>query len=164
MKRHLFPLRATARQRGQALVEFAASIIFLSFLLLGVIEFGMLLYNYIVVVDAIDEAAAYATIYPYERDLAPNCTSPCRIDNDEDIIQRLHDTSAANSIIQESAYLTITIFPDYLHRQACSNVTVEAFYGHRFMFPLFGQGLNLHYQAVKMIAPPGAIGICPVQP
>jgi hypothetical protein len=162
MKRHK-QLRQPSSERGQALVEFAFSMIVLAFLLLGVIEFGMLLYNYIVVVDATDEAAAYASIYPYERDLDGSCTPPCRIDNDQDIIARLRDTSAGNSIIQESNYFSITITPDYLHRQPCSTVTVIARYHHRFMFPLFGPGLDLHYQTVKMIAPPGSMGICPSQ-
>jgi len=160
-RKQRWPRRRSAR--GQALVEFAASMVVLSFLLLGVIEFGMLLYNYIVVVDATDEAASYASIYPYERDLSGNCPPPCRIDNDADIVARLRDTSSENSIIQESNYFSVTITPDYLHRQSCSTVTVSARYHHRFMFPLFGPGLDLHYQTVKMIAPPGSMGICPSQ-
>ncbi len=147
--------------RGQALVEFSVSMMVLSFLLLGVIEFGMLLYNYIVVVDATDEAAAYASIYPYERDLNDSCAPPCRIDNDADIVARLRDTSAGNSIIREGNYFSITITPDYLHRQPCGTVTVESYYHHSFLFPLFGPGVDLHYRTTKMIVPPGSLGICP---
>jgi hypothetical protein len=148
-------------ERGQALVEFSISMIVLAFLLLGVIEFGMLLYDYIVVVDATDEAAAYASIYPYERDLSGNCAPPCRIDNDQDIVARQRDTSSENSIVQESNYFSITITPDYVHRQPCGTVTVSARYHHTFIFQLFGPGIDLHYQTVKMISPPGSMGICP---
>lgn len=154
-------LRKRRRERGQALVEFSFSMMVFAFLLLGVIEFGMLLYNYIVVVDATDEAAAYATIYPYERDLSGSCVAPCRLDNDQDIAARLRDASAGNSIIEESNYFSITITPDYLHRQPCGTVTVESHYHHRFLFPLFGPGLDLQYRTTKMIAPPGSMGICP---
>ena len=154
-------LRKLRRERGQALVEFAVSVTLLAFLLLGVIEFGMLLYNYIIVVDATDEAAAYASLYPYEPDLGGSCVPPCRINNDQDIIHRVIDTSAGNSIIQETEYFSITITPDYLHRQPCGTVTVTARYHHRFIFPLFGPGIDLHYQTTRMIAPPGAMGICP---
>lgn len=154
-------LRKPKRERGQALVEFAVSVMLLTFLLLGVIEFGMLLYNYIIVVDATDEAAAYASIYPYERDLGGSCVPPCRINNDQDIINRVIDTSAGNSIIRESEYFSITITPDYLHRHPCGTVTVSARYHHRFIFPLFGPGIDLHYETTRMIVPPGAMGICP---
>jgi|GEM_PF-2308644 len=160
MKRRLL-LRKPRSERGQALVEFSLGMIVMAFLLLGVIEFGMLLYNYIVVVDATDEAAAYASIYPYERDMDGSCTPPCRLDNDADIVARLRDTSSGNSIIQEGNYFSITITPDYLHRQPCSTVTVEARYHHDFIFSLFGPGLDLHYETTKMIAPPGSMGICP---
>ncbi len=147
-------------ERGQALVEFAMSMVVLALLLLGVIEFGMLLYSYIVVVDATDEAAAYASIYPYERDL--DCTAPpCRIDNDQDIAARLRDTSDENSIIRKTNYFSITVTPDYLHREACGTVTVSARYHHRFIFPIFGPGLDLYYESSKMIVPPGSMGVCP---
>lgn len=162
MKKRLF-LRKRPLERGQALVEFSLSMTLFAFLLLGVIEFGMLLYNYIVVVDATDEAAAYATIYPYKRDLSGSCVAPCRLDNDQDIIARLRDTSAGNSIIRESNYFSITITPDYLHREPCTTVTVESYYHHQFLFPLFGPGVDLHYRTTRMIAPPGSMGICPSQ-
>ena len=132
----------------------------LAFLLLGVIEFGMLLYSYIVVVDATDEAASYAALYPYERDLSPDCPSPCRLDNDNDISQRVLDTSSGNAIVDPSNYFSIIITPDYLHRDPCETVTVNASYHHRFMTALFGTGVNLHYQTVRLITPPGGPGVC----
>jgi len=162
MKRARLRNWLTKRQQGQALVEMAFSMAILALLLLGVIEFGMLLYSYIVVVDAADEAAAYAGLFPYERDIDPDCTYPCRLDNDEDIVQRVLDTTAGNSIVNPSNYVSITVTPDYLHRDACDKVTVSTRYFHHFLTSFFGDGLGLHYQAVHMIAPPGGMGICPI--
>jgi hypothetical protein len=133
----------------------------LALLLLGVIEFGMLLYSYIVVIDATDEAVAYASLFPYERNLEPDCPTPCRLDNDADIAQRVLDTTAGNSIVDPNNYVDITITPDYLHRNPCGMVTVSTRYYHHFLTSFFGVGLALHYQAVHMIVPPGGSGICP---
>ncbi len=147
--------------RGQALVEFALGMAILSILLLGVIEFGMLVYSYIVVVDATDEAASYAALYPYERDLDGNCPPPCRIDNDADIAERVRDASIESIIIETDNYYTITVTPDYLHRRPCEQVTVTAFYRYNFLTPLFfGRSVDLHYQVTKLIVPEGSYGDC----
>ena len=161
MKRARLRNWLTRRQQGQALVEMAFSMAILALLLLGVIEFGMLLYSYIVVVDAADEAVAYAALRPYDRDLDPECEYPCRLNNDPDIVQRVLDTTAGNSIVDPSNYVSISITPDYLHRDACEKVTVSTRYYHRFLTSFFGEGLALHYQAVHMVVSPGGMGICP---
>jgi len=148
------------REKGQALVEFSLSLAVLAFLLLGVIEFGMLLYSYIVVIDATDEAASYAALIPFERDLNAGCLPPCRLDNDDAIIQRVFDTSAGNAIIETSRFVSITITPDYLERDPCTQVRVYTEYHHNFMTSLFGPGVDLQYEVTKMIVPQGSLGFC----
>jgi hypothetical protein len=149
------------RQRGQALVEMAASMVILGFLLLGVIEFGMLLYSYIVVVDATDEAVAYASLFPYERDLSDDCPPPCRLDNDNDIIRRVLDTTTGNSIVNPINYLNIIVSPSYLDRDPCTMVTVSTSYKHHFLTHFFwGETLVLHYDAIRRIIPLGGDRFC----
>jgi len=151
-------------RRGQALVEFALSIVVLSLLLMGVIEFGLAFYTYIVVVDAADEAAAYASLYPYERDTSPSCTPPCRLDNDDDIVARIDDTSRGNAAMDPALFTTVEIAPDYLHRDPCTVVTVRTVYHHALLMPLFfGTHVDLNYTATKMIVPEGSLGICPYE-
>lgn len=152
--------KTTGKKRGQALVEFALSVFVLVMLLLGVIDFGMALYTYIVVIDATDEAAAYASLVPYERDL--DCTNPsCRLDNDDDIKQRVLDTTSDNAIVDATNFYSMTVSPDFESRDACAEVTVSTAYHHKFMHPLlFGASIELKYAAVKMIVPQGAMGIC----
>ncbi len=164
MKRWKLFRNRRSRSRGQALVEFALSIAVLAFLLLGVVEFGMTLYTYIVVVDATDEAAAYAAMYPFERDLGPGCPPPCRQNNDPDIAERVLISSegGGNAIIDPSRFVTVTVTPNYLERDPCARVTVYSVYRHTFFTPLFfGASIDLHYQASKMIVPEGALGLCP---
>jgi hypothetical protein len=152
--------KMTKKERGQALVEFALSVFVLAMLLLGVVDFGMALYTYIVVIDATDEAAAYASLMPYEPDI--DCTNPsCRLDNDDDIEQRVYDTVGGNAIVDATNFYSFSVTPDFEGRNACAHVTVVTGYRHTFMHPLvFGAGLDLHYEAVKRIVPQGAMGIC----
>ncbi len=51
-------------EKGQSLVELGFSITVLLIILVGVIELGMLLFQYIAMRDAAQEGVAYATIYP----------------------------------------------------------------------------------------------------
>jgi len=147
--------------RGQSLVEFSLAMVILAFLLMGVIEFGMVFYAYVIVVDATDEAAAYASLYPYERNL--DCPGgDCRTDNDDDIIQRVYDTSRGNAIVSPDNFVEITVTPAYTQRDPCTRVVVSTRYHHTFLLPLFfGAGIDLRYEATKMIVPQGAWGYCP---
>jgi len=162
MSRSRFLRKLTTHRPGQALVEFSLSIVALTLLLMGVIEFGLTFYTYIVVVDATDEAATYASLYPYDRDTSPDCVPPCRLDNDPAIVERIRDASQGSAAIDPNRFVTIQISPDYLHRDPCMPVEVSTVYHHNFLMPLFfGIGLDLHYRASKMIVPVGSLGICP---
>jgi hypothetical protein len=160
MKRRILG-KVAPRHRGQALVEMALGMVVLSLLLMGVLEFGLALYSYIVVVDATDEAAAYASLFPYERDTDPGCLAPCRINNDPAIIARVLATSRGNAAI-DPTHFTVTVSPDYLDRDPCGRVTVETVYHYQSLMPFFfGAGFDMHYSASKMIVPAGSLGLCP---
>jgi Flp pilus assembly protein TadG len=61
MKLHF---RTSKSEKGQSLVELGVSITILLLILVGVIELGMLLFQYIAMRDAAQEGAVYTTIYP----------------------------------------------------------------------------------------------------
>ena len=51
-------------ERGQGLVEFAISIVFMMILLVGVLDLGRAFFSYLSVMDAAQEGAAYGAIEP----------------------------------------------------------------------------------------------------
>lgn len=53
------------KERGQSLVEFAISLLFLLYLLSGAAEFGVLFFQYVQLRDAAQEGALYGSMNPY---------------------------------------------------------------------------------------------------
>ena len=51
-------------QKGQSFAELGAFMVVLLLILVGVIEFGMLIFQYIAMKDAAQEGSVYATMYP----------------------------------------------------------------------------------------------------
>jgi Flp pilus assembly protein TadG len=51
-------------EKGQALMELAVSITVLFIIVAGVVDIGRMLFHYITMRDAAQEAAAYGSIYP----------------------------------------------------------------------------------------------------
>lgn len=49
------------KERGQSLVEFAISLVFILFLLAGLVEFGIALFQYVQLRDAAQEGALYGS-------------------------------------------------------------------------------------------------------
>jgi Flp pilus assembly protein TadG len=52
------------RERGQGLVEFSITIVFMMILLVGVMDLGRAFFTYLSIMDAAQEGAAYASIAP----------------------------------------------------------------------------------------------------
>jgi hypothetical protein len=66
---HSIPTDKTGKhERGQGLVEFAISIVFMMTLLVGVLDLGRAFFTYLSMMDAAQEGAAYAAIEPYDVD------------------------------------------------------------------------------------------------
>lgn len=51
-------------ERGQSLVELAISFVFMMLLLVGIAEFGIILFQYVQLRDAAQEGALYGSMYP----------------------------------------------------------------------------------------------------
>ncbi len=57
-------LRCLNPQKGQSFVELGVFLVILLVILSGVLEFGMLMYQYIAMKDAAQEGAVYASMFP----------------------------------------------------------------------------------------------------
>ena len=55
-------------ERGQGLVEFSISIVFMMILLVGVLDIGRAFFTYLSMMDAAQEGAAYGAIAPLDYD------------------------------------------------------------------------------------------------
>jgi hypothetical protein len=60
--------RKGKHERGQGLVEFSISIVFMMVLMVGVMDIGRAFFTYLSMMDAAQEGAAYAAIAPYDVD------------------------------------------------------------------------------------------------
>lgn len=58
------PRWITKSQKGQSFVELGVSMVILLLVLAGVIEFGMLMFQYVAMRDAAQEGAVYTSMYP----------------------------------------------------------------------------------------------------
>lgn len=51
-------------QEGQSLVEFAMSMTFMLFLIVGIVDFGRAFYSFMALRDAVQEGALYGSLHP----------------------------------------------------------------------------------------------------
>lgn len=58
-------IKGNPKESGQSMVELAVSIVMLLILLAGVVDLGRITFYYIAMRDAAQEAASYASIFPY---------------------------------------------------------------------------------------------------
>lgn len=58
------PVQTLQREKGQSLIEMAVSITILLILLAGIVDLGRMLFTFITMRDAAQEAATYASAYP----------------------------------------------------------------------------------------------------
>jgi len=84
----------TRRERGQDLVEFAIVLPVLLLLTLGIIQFGILIWNYNTVSNAAREGARYAIVKPNADPASGSCT-----------------TAPASSILGHTCTLTLGLNP-----------------------------------------------------
>ncbi len=57
-------VHSSARERGQSLIEFAFSLVFLLVLVAGIVDGGRALFTYLAMRDAAQEGASYASVNP----------------------------------------------------------------------------------------------------
>lgn len=126
-------------QRGQSLVELAISITILMLLLSGLIEFGMIFFQFVQLRDAAQEGALYGSI-------TPNAT-------DADIILRAK--GASNSPIDLNADPNLDVIVTYPNDnelpEVCEGdgVKVTMNYGHKIFMPFLPQILGTNTYVIS---------------
>src|SRR2546425_13297602 len=75
---HLRPLRHRS-ERGQGLVEFSLMVVFLSVLLMGVLDLGRAYFTYLALKDAAQEGAYFGSAFPQCVAAAGACDDPNNI-------------------------------------------------------------------------------------
>lgn len=128
------------KEKGQSLVEFAISLLFIMFLLSGAAEFGISLFQYVQLRDAAQEGALYGSMFPYdtvsiEKRVRASSQSPIDLTNP-----------------------TVEIFVSYPDGSLCEGkaITVNVVYYHKFFMPflpklLGNNGMMLHGEVTDTI-------------
>jgi hypothetical protein len=128
------------KETGQATVEFALTILFVLFLIFGVIEMFVLVYTYSVLADAAKEGVRYAIVHGTGLG-ATNCSGPggggvnCS-DSGGTNIQTVVKNYAALSMHDPGAMTITPTYPD-ASSVAPSRVRVDVAYVYQ---PIFGLG------------------------
>lgn len=114
-------------ERGQSLVEFGISFLVLMYLLGGLVEFGVIFFQYVQLKDAAAEGALYGSLYPYDT---------------VSIEQRVRSSSQNPIDLNKPE---VEIFVSYPDGSLCEGkaVKVSVVYYHKVFMPfipqLFGQ-------------------------
>lgn len=123
-------------ERGQSLVEFAISLVFLLFLLSGAVEFGMVLFQYVQLRDAAQEGAVYGS------------TCICGVD---EITERVVGSSGSPINLRENTGVSVNVTvtdrfgnPKILYCESDA-MTVRVSYPHKIFMPFLPQMLNAEY-------------------
>lgn len=119
--------------KGQSLVEFGITLVFLLFLLSGVAEFGILFFQYVQLRDAVQEGALYGSYNP--KDLS-NIEIRTRGASNKPL-----DLSDPNILINIS----------YQDNKKCEgdSITVKAIYNHKIFMPFLPKLLGVNNIPLK---------------
>ena len=139
---------ARRRERGQGLVEFMLVVVFLSVLLMGVMDLGRAYFSYLALKDAAQEGTYYGSAYP-------QCVDPDGINNDSPgcadpntIAYRLRHSTPRGSLVDMSdlaAQVTIDLpcgSASPCVMQAGQVLTVTVSYRYQLLTPFMGAIVN----------------------
>jgi Flp pilus assembly protein TadG len=123
--------------KGQSLVEFGVSLLILLFLLSGLVEFGIIFFQYVQLRDAAQEGALFGS--------ACNCP-------DSEIEERVRYSSDTPINLKDARVLVAVIFTDKSGNiknpdLACEGdaVQVRVHYSHKIFMPFLPQMLGVDY-------------------
>lgn len=154
--------RIQGKQSGQSLVELAISVMIIMLLVLGAVETGMAIFQYVTISDAAQEGANFASIYPPQTPIAEN-----------NIKNRVYE--AANDVLPSLASQGIVsyVINDYNKDGLCDtdclklcegttvigqahSITITVQYDHKIIFPLYpsAKPITLKASATSTILSP----------
>lgn len=115
-------MKILKKQKGQALVEFAIILPLLLMLVMGILQFGMMLNVYLAIENASREGARAGIVGS----------------SDAEIQQLIISTSP--SLDPEN--LTVTITPDETNRSSGDTITVKVTYNYKLIVPIISRLFN----------------------
>ena len=115
------------KEKGQSLVEFGISLVFLMLLLGGLAEFGIVFFQYVQLSDAAQEGALYGSLHPYDT---------------VSIEERVRYASSQTPLNLTSP--EVEIFVSYPDGSLCegNGVKVSVTYHHKIFMPFLPQLLG----------------------
>lgn len=135
LKGEVMALKCVRNKKGQALVEFAIILPVIMLLLMGMLEFGMMLNTYLELENASREGARTGIVGS----------------TDTDILNRIITISPG----LDSKKLTVNITPDVSQRTSGATLTVEVTYSYQMTVPiisnLFSNPIQLNAQTSMRI-------------
>ena len=145
------PLRAFKREEGQAAFEFVLMLpLFILFLLL-LIDFGILMYEYVAVSNAAREGARYGSV---------NCSADCVVDPaDPFTLIRTRTAERSSGVIADPLEVTVS-WPDGVSRGDAVAVRVD----HEYSFLFFPFSIpviscaEMRLEQADFLAPVGGLG------
>jgi Flp pilus assembly protein TadG len=146
------PLRQRRdRQRGQSLVEFALMNVFLTILLLGVVDIGRAYFTYLALKDAAAEGAYFGAAYPQ---CVTNANAACPSPNNIDY--RVRNSSPRGLVNWSTVDIGVNA-PDLTPGQS---LTVTVTFDYPIITPFVGtivggQSIELGAQSVAVIVSNG---------
>lgn len=135
-------------EKGQSLVEFSISLVFVLFLLAGAVEFGIALFQYIQLRDAAQEGALYGSI--------------CQ-DADQIELRARHASSSPLDLTDDTVDVDVEFLDGGDVPTAIINpggaVRVKMSYIHEIFMPFFaGNDINISVQVTDTILMEGGCG------
>lgn len=115
-------LKSLKNQKGQALVEFAIVLPVLLMLVMGIIQFGMMLNSYLAIENASREGARAGIVGSTDAEI-------------ESLI-----ISSSPSL--NPADLTVTLTPSEANRRSGDTLTVKVTYNYKFTIPIISSLFN----------------------
>lgn len=126
-------------QSGQSLVEFAISLTVILYLLVGAVEFGIALFQYVQLRDAAQEGAIYGALHPKEED-EPAIRAHVRAASTSPI-----DLSDPTVVPDEN--ITIVVTGD---RCEGESITVGITFDHRVFLPFISDLIGSNFIPVRV--------------
>lgn len=123
--------------KGQSLVEFAVALLVIMFLLSGLVEFGIVFFQYVQLRDAAQEGALYGS------------ACDCAV---SEITERVLTASDKPISLKENTSVSVSVTADRLGTPvdpefACESdaLKVQVYYPHRIFMPFLPQLLGVDY-------------------
>lgn len=137
------PMQSFSSEAGSVAIETALSFMLVMTMILGIIEFSVMMYTYSVLADAARHGVRYASVHGAN---SPNCSGPSNGCADSSATNVVNDvTTFANNFAGNVSGMTVQVtYPDAGGSTAPSRVTVGITYTYQPLFHVVGTDLVFH--------------------